>query len=71
MEVKQTEGSEIGFSFDGTWQRGGDSLLNGVSTAIFVSTGKDIDCESVWRLCKTYATHSPLKGNIPEEYQAW
>ena len=50
MEVKQTEGSEIGVSFDGTWQRRGHISLNGDGTAISVSTGKVIDCEPLSRL---------------------
>ena len=40
MSIKQTEGTEIGISFDGTWQRRGHSSLNSVGTAISVSTGK-------------------------------
>ena len=63
-EVKEAEGSNISMSFDGTSQRRGHSSLNGVGTAISVSTGK-IDCAT------HCATHIPLKESNPEEYDTW
>ena len=57
-EVKQQEGSDIGISFDGTWQKRGYSSLNGVAAAISVTTGKVLDVEVLSRHCKGCSDHA-------------
>ena len=43
-EVKVKEGTaDIAVSFDGSWQKQGHSSLNGILSAISVSTGKVLD----------------------------
>ena len=71
MEVKEIEGSDVGVSFDGSWQRRGYSSLNGVGTAISVSTGKVLDCETLSRHCKVCLNNAPLKETNPDEYADW
>ena len=44
-DLKQQERSTVGVLFDGSWQKRGYSSLNGVATAISVTTGKVLDCE--------------------------
>ena len=70
-EVKQQEGSDIGISFDGTWQKRGYSSLNGVAAAISVTTGKVLDVEVLSRHCKGCSDHATLKDTKPHEYESW
>ena len=45
-EVKMKEGTaDIEASFDGSWQKPGHSSLNGIVSAIFISSGKVLDYE--------------------------
>ena len=45
LNKRKRRESDIGVSFDGTWQRPGHSSLNGVGAAIPITTGKVLDCE--------------------------
>ena len=61
-DLKQQEGEVLlVISFDGSWQKRGYSSLNGVATAISVTTGKVLDCEVLSRYCKNCTQHTPLK----------
>ena len=71
VEIKEKEGSDIGVSFDGTWQRRGHSSLNGVEAAISITTGKVVDCEVLSRYCNNCALHIPLKETNPAVHEAW
>ena len=71
VEVKAIEGTDIGVSFDGTWQKRGYSSLNGVATAISVTNGKVVDCEVLSRHCKNCADHTKMAESDPEKYAAW
>lgn len=52
-EVKEKDGTcDIAASFDGTWQKPGHSSLNGVVSAISVTTGKVLDFEVKSKRCK-------------------
>ena len=70
-ELKQSEGSDVGVSVDGSWQRREFSSLNGVITAISINSGKILDCEILSRHCKACAIHAPLKQSEPPTYDAW
>ena len=61
VEIKERRKSDIGVSFDGTWQRRGYSSLNGVRAAISITSGNVLDCEILSRYCKNCALHVPLK----------
>ena len=71
VEVKQHERSDIGISFDGTWQKKGHSSLNGVADAISVTTGKVSDVEVLSRHCKGCSDHAKLKDKKNDEYESW
>ena len=72
VEVKEKGGlTDVGVSFDGSWQRRGHSSLNGVGTAISVNTGKVLDCEVLSRHCKSCVLHAPLKETDPVKYEVW
>ena len=70
-DLKQQKGSDVGVSFDGSWQKRGYSSLNGVDTAILVTTWKVLDCEVLPHYCKNCSQHTPLKEINPDEYAAW
>ena len=70
VEVKENEITDIGILYDGTWQKRGYSSLNGVGTAISITTVKVLDCEVLSRHCKSCTIHYPLKESNPAEYEA-
>jgi len=71
VDTKENGETDIGVSFDGTWQKRGYSSLNGVGAAISVSTGKVIDVETLSRHCKNCLEHQSLKEENPVEYESW
>ena len=52
-EVKEKEGTDIGVSVDGTWQRGFFSSLNGVVVAVSITNFKVVDVEIMSRYCQS------------------
>ena len=52
LHKKSDEISNVGVSVDGTWQRRGDSSLNGTVAVISMDNGKLLDIESITRQCK-------------------
>ena len=46
---------------DGSWQKRGYSLLNGVVTVISMDNGKILDIEPMTRTCKSCLLHEKLK----------
>ena len=50
VHLKEMEGTDVGVSVDGTWQKRVFSSLNGVVAAVSASTGKVLDCEVLSRM---------------------
>ena len=69
--LKQTKGTDVGVSVDGTWQKRGFSSLDGVVVTISVSSGKVLDCQVLSRTCKSCNMHSSLQQTNKEEYEKW
>ena len=69
VKVKE-DSSDIAVSFDGTWQKPGHASLNGLVTAIALSTGKVIDFQVKSKKCKGCQSHEHLDKNS-EKYQTW
>ena len=61
VEVKACKGTDIGVYFDGSWQKRGYCSMNGVGTAISVTTGKVLDTEILSRHCKNCVLHASLR----------
>ena len=49
----------------------GYSSLNGVGTAISITTGNVLDCEVLSRHCKSCTIHYPPRESKPAEYETW
>ena len=64
VEAKQYTNvvADIGVSVDGTWQRMGDSSLNGVVVAISIDTGKIVVLEVLTRYCRQCVIQNKLWG---------
>ena len=62
VEVKENEITNIGISYDGTWQKRGYSSF---------TTGKVLDCEVLSGHCKSCTIHYPLRESKPAEYETW
>ena len=70
-ELKSFEGkSDVSVSFDGSWQKPGHASLNGIVSAISVSTGKVLDYEVKSKKCKSCDAHKNMDRNS-NEYQVW
>ena len=63
--------ADIGVSVDGSWQKRGFSSLNGVATALSISSGKILDTEIMSRHCKSCDLMETLKICDPKEYELW
>ena len=53
-------------SCDGSWQKRGYSLLNGV-----VTNGKILDIEPMTRTCKSCLLHEKLETSDPNRFEEW
>ncbi|XP_065069807.1 uncharacterized protein LOC135694862 [Rhopilema esculentum] len=70
-EVKMKEGTaDIAASFDGSWQKPGHSSLNGIVSAISISSGKVLDYEVKSKKCKGCDAQVNL-DKASEEYMNW
>ena len=70
-EVKEKEQSaDIAASFDGSWQKPGHASLNGVVSAISVTTGKVLEFEVKSKHCKGCETHENMDKSS-QEYLNW
>ena len=56
---------DIGAPFDGSWQHGGLSSLNGVVTAISIDSGKVLHVEAMSRSCKACCLKQESMENDP------
>eukprot|EP00112_Aurelia_sp_Birch-Aquarium-sp1_P022982 Seg6679.1 transcript_id=Seg6679.1/GoldUCD/mRNA.D3Y31 product="hypothetical protein" protein_id=Seg6679.1/GoldUCD/D3Y31 len=70
-EVKLKEGNgNVAASFDGPWQKRGHASLDGIFSAISISTGKLFDFEVKSKNCKGCEAHRHL-DKLSEEYLSW
>ena len=70
-ELKEIEQSnDIAASFDGSWQKPGYSSLNGIVSAISVTTGKVLDFEVKSKKCKGCEAHKNM-DQASEKYLSW
>ena len=70
-EVKEKEDSnDIAASFDGSWQKPGFASLNGIVSAVSVTTGKVLDFEVKSKRCKGCETHENMDKSS-EQYLNW
>ena len=70
-EVKAKEQStDIAASFDGSWQKPGHTSLNGIVSAMSVSTGKVLDFQVKSKKCKSCEAHKGM-DQTSETYLAW
>ena len=72
-ETSSEEGGPIyncGVSCHGTWQKRGDSSLNGCVTVISIDTGKVLDVEALNLSCKQCQLHVHM-DKTSNEYLRW
>ena len=69
LKSKENTG-DIAASFDGSWQKRGHASLNGIVSAISISTGKVLDFEVKSKKCKGCEAHMHLDKSS-EEYLSW
>ena len=70
-EVKETEMSkDVAVSFDGSWQKPGYASLNGIVSAISVTTGKVLDYQVKSKRCKGCEIHEKM-DKTSEKYLKW
>ena len=70
-EVKETEMSkDFAVSFDGSWQKPGYASLNGIVSAISVTTGKVLDYQVKSKRCKGCEIHEKM-DKTSEKYLKW
>ena len=70
-ELKLKEKStDISASFDGSWQKPGYSSLNGIVSAISISTGKVLDFEVKSKKCKECEVYNKMDRDS-EKYLSW
>lgn len=67
---KEDDTNDIAASFDGSWQKPGHSSLNGIVSAISISTGKVLDFEVKSKKCKGCEAHANMNKDS-EEYLSW
>lgn len=67
--MKETLGTDVAVSVDGSWQRRGHSSHNGLVSVIAVDTGKCLDVDVMAKVCKK--CESWKKGFDTAEYELW
>ena len=68
--IAKEESTDIAASFDGSWQKPGHASLNGIVSAISVSTGKVLDFQVKSKKCKSCEAHKDM-DQTSEKYLAW
>ena len=72
-DLRKTKGADdvidIGVSVDGSWQRRGFSLLNGVVAAVAIDSRKIVDVEPMTRYCRQCFVNTRLL--MPHDYMLY
>ena len=70
-EFKEKEGTDIGVSVDGTWQRKGFSSLNGVVVAVSTTNFQVVDVEIRSRYCQPCTSKEELRKTDKIAFDKW